>query len=219
MPHISVLVVDDDPFVHTGVGSILQATPDIRVVGTRLDGAELMAACAQLTPDVVLIDVRMPGIDGVAAVTIAQGLPVSPQFVMMTSFDDGPRVVEAIAAGAAGFILKSDGPDAITSAIRGVARGETALSPRSAAHLADWVRAGGAGAPQERARQSVELLSPRERDVAFALLDGSANAEIARRLFVADSTVKSTLQDIQLKLGARNRTEIAVIVARSGLDA
>ncbi|MCS4276588.1 DNA-binding NarL/FixJ family response regulator [Mycetocola sp. BIGb0189] len=216
--HIDVLVIDDDPFVHTGVESILAATADLRLVGSRMDGAEVMAACTQLRPDVVLIDVRMPGIDGVTAVTLAQALPFPPQFVMMTSFDDGPRVVDAIAAGAAGFILKSDGPDAITNAIRGVSRGETALSPRSAKHLADWVRAGGSGAPQERAKQSLDLLSPRERDIAFALLDGSSNAEIGRRLFIADSTVKSTLQDVQLKLGARNRTEIAVLVARSGLE-
>lgn len=213
-PRIRVLVVDDDPMAAAGITAVLGAAEDIDVVGRCSDGDEVGAAIVQHRPDVVLCDVRMPRMDGVAVVRAHDGR--YPRFLMMTAFDEDGRVLDAVSAGAAGFMLKDEDPHRIIDAVRQVAAGDAAFSPRAARQLSSWVReARGAEARRDAAAKMAEL-TPREREFAIALTDGASDAELAQRFFVAETTVKSTLAAIRAKWGVRTRTELAVVVARSG---
>ncbi|QIM17741.1 response regulator transcription factor [Leucobacter coleopterorum] len=137
---------------------------------------------------------------------------------MMTAFDEDGTVLEAILAGADGFLLKDEGPDEIVRAIRHVARGEASFSPRSARQLRDWVSRSPSLAAQRHAEAQLALLTERERDVAVAIATGASDRDIGAQLFVAESTVKSSLRAINVKWGTENRVQIAVIVARSGVE-
>ncbi|MBV0893762.1 response regulator transcription factor [Microbacterium sp. NC79] len=212
---IRVLIVDDDPFVLSGMGMLLATANDLAVVGTCTGGAEVAESVRTLRPDVVLCDVRMPGMDGIVVVqTLRDSGPV---FLMMTAMDDNGTVLRAIEAGAAGFLLKADDPSSIVQAVRSVARGDTPMSPRSASHLVAWVREDSQAAGRRDAQALVTLLAPREREMAVAVAHGASDAEIARQLLVAESTVKSTLSAVRTKVGARTRVDLAVIAVRAGL--
>ncbi|MEN0083631.1 MAG: response regulator transcription factor [Leifsonia sp.] len=211
---IRVLVVDDDPMAASGVIAVLGTAEDIEVVGRCSDGDEVGTAIMQHHPDVVLCDVRMPRMDGVAVVRAHDGR--HPRFLMMTAFDEDGRVLDAVSAGASGFMLKDEDPHRIIDAVRQVAAGDAAFSPRAARQLSSWVRdAHGAEVRRDAAAKMAEL-TPREREFAIALTDGASDAELAQRFFVAETTVKSTLATIRAKWGVRTRTELAVVVARSG---
>jgi DNA-binding NarL/FixJ family response regulator len=212
--HITVLIVDDDTMAANGLTFLLGAAPDIEVVGRCSDGDEVAAAVAGLHPHVVLCDVRMPRMDGVAVVRALHG--TGPDFLMMTAFDEDGRVLDAVAAGAAGFMLKDEDPHRILEAVRQVAAGEAAFSPRAAKQLATWVRSSRAADARRDATAKMALLTDREREFALAVVDGASDADLAQRFFVAETTVKSTLSGIRTKWGVRTRTELAVVVARSG---
>lgn len=218
-PRIRVLLVDDDQLARRGLADVLGSAADIIVVGECSDGSQVNTAITQHRPDVVLMDVRMPVVDGVMAVQLAQSLPTTPEFVMITAFDDGDMVVKAIAAGACGFLLKAEDPRMIIKSVRDVASGGSALSPQSAKHLTQWasnsVTPGTAG-PGRDAQAKMGILTPREREIAIGLVTGASDAELAGELFVATSTIKSALAQIHTKWGTKNRTQIAVVVARSG---
>ena len=213
-PRIRVLVVDDDPMAAAGIAAVLGAAPDLAVVGRCADGDEVAAAVALHRPDVVLCDVRMPRMDGVAVVRSLHG--DGPRFLMMTAFDEDGRVLDAVSAGASGFLLKDEDPQRIIDAVRQVAAGDAAFSPRAARQLSTWVRDARGAETRRDAVAKMAQLTERERDFALALTDGASDAELAQRFFVAETTVKSTLAGIRTKWGVRTRTELAVIVARSG---
>jgi DNA-binding NarL/FixJ family response regulator len=211
---IRVLVVDDDPMAAAGVAAVLDAADDIDVVGRCADGDEVATAVVLHRPDVVLCDVRMPRKDGVAVVRDFSG--AHPRFLMMTAFDEDGRVLDAVSAGASGFMLKDEDPQRIIDAVRQVAAGDAAFSPRAARQLSAWVREARGADARRDAVAKMEQLTDREREFALALTSGASDAELAQLFFVAETTVKSTLAAIRAKWGVRTRTEVAVIVARSG---
>lgn len=211
---IRVLVVDDDTMAANGLTMILNTATDLDVVGRCADGNEVAAAVAAHHPDVVLCDVRMPRMDGVAVVEALRG--TGPRFLMMTAFDEDGRVLDAVTAGAAGFMLKDEDPHRILEAVRQVAAGDAAFSPRAAKQLSAWVQDSRGDDLRRDARAKMAQLTEREKAFALALVTGASDAELAQQFFVAETTVKSTLSGIRTKWGVRTRTELAVVVARSG---
>lgn len=212
---IRVLIVDDDSMALAGMSALLSTAEGIDVVGTCADGEEIPDALARLHPNVILCDIRMSRMDGVEAVTKFRS--DSARFLMITAYDDGRLVLDAIAAGADGFLLKGEDPQRIIDAVCQVMVGESPLSPRAARHLRDWVRAARTDTAHTDAEQKVSLLTTREREFVAEVTRGALDSEIAARLFVAETTVKSTLREVRMKWDVRNRTELAVIAARAGL--
>ncbi|MCU1584338.1 MAG: DNA-binding response regulator [Microbacteriaceae bacterium] len=200
-----------------GITAILNTAADIDVVGHCTDGDQVSEAVARLRPDVVLCDVRMPRMDGIA---VAGSLAVAangPKTIMMTAFDDDGRVLDAVDAGAAGFLLKDEDPHRIIEAVQYVAAGDAAFSPRAARQLSEWIRESRGADTRRESLEKLEMLTHREREFALVLVTGASDAELAAHFFVAETTVKSALTAIKNKWGIQNRTQLAVVVARSGL--
>lgn len=214
---IRVLLVDDDPLVRTAVSWMVETAEDVEVVGEATDGDAALDRARALHPQVVLMDLRLPTVDGITATARIRALPDPPEVVVLTTWDVDDAVVRALDAGASGFLLKSASPDEILQAMRAVVSGDAVLSPRSTRRLLDQRRADTSSALRARARELVANLSDRERDVAAQLVLGRTNAEIAHALFISEGTVKAHLGAIQAKLGADNRTAIAVIADRADL--
>jgi DNA-binding NarL/FixJ family response regulator len=213
---IRVLVVDDDRMAAAGISAILGTTADIEVVGTCADGKEVRSAVDAHHPDVVLCDVRMPSMDGVAVVRQLHGSNPDVHFLMMTAFDEDGRVLEAIGAGADGFLLKDDDPTRIIDAVRAVAAGDAAFSPRAARQLTEWVQDSRTADLRRDAQAKLAMLTEREREYALAMVTGASDNELASRFFVSETTIKSALTSIRTKWGVRTRTDVAVVVARAG---
>ncbi len=215
-PH-RVLIVDDDPLVRSGLRLILTSDGDIDVVGEAGDGDEVVTAVQAHGPDVVLMDLRMARTDGIAATAAVRALPRPPHVIALTTWDVDDAVLRSIRAGAAGFLLKSASPAEIKDAVRSVVAGDAVLSPRSTRQVLDHLAGDGAEAQRRAATEAVAVLSQREREVVVAVGHGHSNAEIGRRLYVSEATVKSHLAAALDKLGARNRVEVAVLAERAGL--
>ncbi|TDE95068.1 response regulator transcription factor [Occultella glacieicola] len=215
-PH-RVLLVDDDALVRTGLRLILDSAADVEVVGEAGDGDEVITAVQAHAPDVILMDLRMARVDGIAATAAARALPNPPHVIVLTTWDVDDAVMRSLAAGAAGFLLKSAPPLDIIRAVRDVMAGDAVLSPRSTRQVLDHLSRDTAGAERQRAAEAMATLTAREGDVAIAVGHGLSNAEIARRLFVSEATVKTHLSAAQAKLGARNRVDVAVMAERAGL--
>lgn len=218
-PHrpIRVLVVDDDPLVVTGISTILSTSDDLVVVGRCADGDEVPAAAASLKPDVVLCDVNMKRVNGIEVAATLTALPDGPRVLMMTALDDDGLALDAITAGATGFLLKEEDPQRFIEAVRQVAKGEVTFSQRAARQLTDWVRNSQTADVRRAAKEKLAMLTDREREFAVALMSGASDAELAATFFVAETTVKSALTSIKNKWGIRNRTQLAVIVAQAGV--
>ncbi|MFJ1590562.1 response regulator [Kitasatospora albolonga] len=216
-PVIRVLLADDQEIVRTGMAMILSAEDDIDVVAHAQDGLQALEMATLHRPDVVLMDIRMPRLDGLDALrhlTRPQA-PYRPQVVMVTTFDDEEYLARAVEAGAVGFILKDSGPRLLAEAVRAAAAGDSLVSPSITVRLLRRFRTSAsvpASAPQPAAQ-----LSPREREVVVLLAEGLTNAEIATALSITVGTVKTHLTNVQSKLGARNRVEIAAWSWRTGL--
>jgi DNA-binding NarL/FixJ family response regulator len=210
---IRVLLVDDDALVRSGLRLLLAGAEEIEVVGEVDDGRGVLAAIDVHHPDVVLMDIRMPELDGIAATRLLRSQPKAPEVIVLTTFDADELVVRALRAGAAGFLLKDTPPAEIVQAIEHVHAGDGSLSPVVARRLIAMVAGDGeAGERQERARERLAALSAREHEVALAVGQGLANAEIAGELHMSVATVKAHVSRLLTKLGVENRVQIALLV-------
>ena len=211
---IRVLVVDDQALVRGGFGMILAAQPDMEIVGMAEDGARAVALAADLTPDVVLMDVRMPVMDGLEATRRILTDPATPiKVVMLTTFDLDEYVYDALLAGASGFLLKETRPEVLADAVRTVAGGEALLAPTVLRRLVDKHATPRAATDQQR----LAALTEREVEVLRLIGRGASNSEIARILWVAESTVKTHVTRIFGKLGLRDRVQAVVLAYETGL--
>jgi DNA-binding NarL/FixJ family response regulator len=210
---IRVLVVDDDALVRSGLRMMLEGSERVRVVGEAGDGSEVLAAVDRHRPDVVLMDLRMPGVDGLAATQLLRAQPDAPEVLVLTTFDADDHVLRALRAGAGGFLVKDTPPAEIVRAIELVAAGDGMLSPAVTRRLIAHV-AGGSGLQARRAdaRERLLALSDREREVALAVGEGKANADIAAELFMSVATVKAHVSRLLAKLELENRVQIALLV-------
>ena len=212
---IRVLLADDQEIIRTGLRMILNAQPDIEVIGEAADGAEAVALARQLRPDVCLFDIRMPGLDGFEATRQLAGPDVAePQaVVVITTFDLDEYVHGALKAGARGFLLKDAGPELLVQAVKAAANGDALIAPSVTARLLATFADRRDGTPPA---QPVSPLTEREEQVLVAVARGRTNAEIAEELFISLSTVKTHLGSLMTKLGARNRVEIAMWAHETG---
>ncbi len=211
---IRVLLVDDDALVRTGLRLMLGGEPDIEVVGEAGDGADVVDAVSRLRPDVILMDLRMPVLDGIAATRAVTGRSAQrPEVIVLTTFDADATVLEALRAGAAGFLTKHTAPERIVDAVRRAAAGEPALSPTVARTLIAHAAAGDQAALTRRhkARERLAELSEREREVAAAVAEGLSNSEIAERLYMSVGTVKAHVSSALAKLSIDNRIQLALL--------
>ncbi|MFE7186929.1 response regulator [Streptomyces erythrochromogenes] len=210
---IRVLLADDQEIVRTGMAMILSAEDDIDVVAHAQDGLQALEMSALHRPDVVLMDIRMPRLDGLDALRhLTRPHTVHrPQVVMVTTFNDEEYLTRAVEAGACGFILKDSGPRLLAEAVRAASAGDAMVSPSITVRLLKQLRTS-SSRPEPATR-----LSPREEEVVMLLAEGMTNAEIATALFITTGTVKTHLTNIQAKLTARNRVEIAAWAWRTGL--
>jgi DNA-binding NarL/FixJ family response regulator len=208
---IRVLVVDDQVLVRAGFRMILEAEPDLVVAGEAGDGDEAVRRAATCAPDVVLMDVRMPGTDGIEATRRILRAPGREglRVIMLTTFDMDEYVYDALRAGASGFLLKDVPPEQLVEGIRAVVSGESLLAPSITRRMIEVYLDRPPAGPVPAA---LESLTPREREILVLLARGLSNAEIAERLFVSETTVKTHVARVLMKLGLRDRVQ-AVIFA------
>jgi len=212
---VRVLIVDDQALVRRGFRMILDAEPDLTVVGEAATGLEAVEEVARTAPDVVLMDIRMPGLDGVEATRRITASGSTARVVVLTTFDLDDHVVESIRAGASGFLLKDVPPEELVRAIKVVAEGDALLAPS----VTRLVLARVAATPSLNAGASKALasLTERETEVLRLLARGLSNAEIAGALFLGETTVKTHVGRVLAKLGVRDRVQAVVAAYESGL--
>ncbi|HEV2257309.1 MAG TPA: response regulator transcription factor [Streptosporangiaceae bacterium] len=214
---IRVLLVDDQSLLRMGFRLILEAEPDLEVVGEAADGATGVSMASSLHPDVVLMDVRMPGMDGIQA-TAAITASRSSKVLILTTYDLDQYVFAGLKAGASGFLLKDAPPDELTSAIRTVAAGEAVLAPTATRRLIDQFAPLLPDPGRQDDRDTVlSKLTDRERTVFAQLATGRSNREIATELHLSEGTVKIHVGRILTKLGLRDRVQAVVLAYESGL--
>jgi DNA-binding NarL/FixJ family response regulator len=206
---IRVLIADDQAIIRTGLRIMLDAQPDIEVVGEAADGRQAVRQARDLRPDVCLFDIRMPVLDGLEATRLLAGPGVADPMVVVviTTFDLDEYVYGALRAGARGFLLKDAGPDLLVQAVRSAADGEALIAPSVTVRLLRAFADVPAGRP---AAQPISPVTAREEEVLLAVSRGLTNTEIADALHISLSTVKTHLASLMAKLGARNRVEIAM---------
>lgn len=206
---VCVALVDDDPYVRAALKAVLSGAEVVSLVGVYSDGDEIVAGDVD-DARVILMDVRMPRMDGIRATKELRKRANPPEVIMLTTFDLDDEVVEALRAGAAGYLLKGTAPALLIDAIRRVAAGETILSPSITRQLVSLVHSGAERRQEARAR--LAILSRRERDIASAIGQGRSNAEISAEMFISVPTVKGHIGHIFTKLGMSNRLQIALLV-------
>jgi two-component system, NarL family, response regulator LiaR len=208
---IRVLVVDDHAVVREGLRVFLDLQDGIEVVGEAGDGAEAVAAAERLQPDVILMDLVMPELDGVGAMRLLRERAASTRVIVLTSFLDDDRLLPALQAGAAGYLLKNVEPQELARAVRDAHRGATHIDPKVAARLVEHLAGDGARTHE------LDRLTRREREVLELIGHGLSNKRIARELGIAEKTVKTHVSHVLEKLGVTDRTQAALFAARSGL--
>lgn len=232
---IRVLVADDHPIVRAGIVGLLDTEPDFEVVAEAASGEDAVALAAEAQPHVVLMDLRMPGIGGVEATRrIVHSEPTSgavahaaPRVLVFTTYEDDDQILAAIEAGASGYLVKAAPAEELAAGIRAVAAGQMVLAPSVAAALAHAARGGasggagrdtgGAGAAAGAAAEPAPKLTPREREILALVAEGLSNPEIAARLFIGESTVKTHLLHVFEKLGVSDRTRAVIRAMELGL--
>ncbi|MDT0494607.1 response regulator transcription factor [Streptomyces griseus] len=216
-PPIRAVIADDQMMVRQGFTVLLNAEPDIEVVGQAVNGLDAITQVDELVPDVVLMDIRMPELGGIEAtrrITAREGSTV--KVLVLTTFDLDEYVYEALRAGASGFLLKDASADELAHAVRVVAAGDALLSPNITKRLiVEFSRT--AGAPRAPLKERIGDLTERETEVLSLIAGGMSNAEIAGQLILAEQTVKTHVGRILVKLGLRDRTQAAVFAYESGL--
>jgi DNA-binding NarL/FixJ family response regulator len=215
---VAVVVVDDQVLVRTGFRMILEAEPDITIVGEAGDGDEAVEVVRSVEPDVVLMDVRMPGTDGIEATRRITAQATGSRVIMLTTFDMDQYVYDALAAGASGFLLKDVPPEQLIAGIHTVHAGESLLAPsitrRMIEAFIDRPRPGVPGAVER-----LSVLTPREREILVLLGFGLTNAEMAERLVLSETTIKTHVQRVLTKLQLRDRIQAVILAYESGLVA
>jgi DNA-binding NarL/FixJ family response regulator len=212
---IRVVVADDQGMVRSGFSVLLNAQPDIEVIGEAVNGQEAIARAAELRPDVILMDVRMPVLDGLQATRQITAMTDPPKILVLTTFDLDDYVYEALRSGASGFLLKDASATELANAVRLVAAGDALLAPGVTRRLiAEFARM---GAPRSPSRKQIDGLTERESEVLALVARGMSNAEIADHLVVAEQTIKTHVGRILMKLGLRDRTQAVVLAYESGL--
>jgi len=210
---IRVLLADDQRVVREGLGTLLGLLDGIELVATAADGDEAVALAAEHDPDVVLMDLRMPRVDGIEAIRRLAARGERPRTIALTTYADDASVLGALRAGARGYLTKDAGAEEIRAAVEAVARGEAALDPAIQHHVLAAVSA----PPEPVAPQTPDDLTPREVEVLQLIAEGLTNAEIAERLVVSAATVKSHVNHIFSKIGARDRAQAVVYAFANGL--
>jgi len=212
---IRVLIADDEALVRRGFTMILDAEPDLEVVGEAADGHTAVELATNREADIVLMDIRMPGMDGIEAtrrIVAANG----PQVIVVTTFGVDEHVFEALRAGASGFLLKNTPPEQLAEAVRLVSRGDALIAPEATRSLIKAF-ARTPDSPTAAPAQLRNTLTPREIEVLTLLARGVSNAEIAETLFISEATAKTHVSHILTKLGLRDRTQAVVLAYESGL--
>jgi DNA-binding NarL/FixJ family response regulator len=212
---VRVLLVDDDDLMREGLKAVLSSDESIEVVGEAGDGRAAVSRARALRPDVVLMDVRMPGLDGIAATR--EVLAVSPEIkvAILTTFEQDDYIFGALDAGASGFLLKRTRPEDLIAAIHTIAAGDALLSPPITKRVIE--RMAGQGIPDSAARTRLEELTPREREVLEQIARGLSNSEIAAEFVIEESTVKTHVRRILMKLHLRDRVQAVIFAYESGL--
>ncbi len=213
---IRILIADDQALVRAGLRMILEAQPDLEVVGEAEDGRAALDRCRELAPDLVLMDIRMPEVDGLEATQrlLALADPV-PKVVVLTTFDTDDYVYEAIRAGASGFLLKSAPPNQLVDGVRAVMAGDALLAPEITRRLLDrFIRR---PPPSQATPPELHELTPRELEVLRLIAEGRSNAEIAAALVLSEATVKTHVNHILTKLRLRDRVQAVALAYRTGL--
>jgi DNA-binding NarL/FixJ family response regulator len=214
-PSVSVLIVDDDDLMRAGLKSVLSSDNTIEVVGEAGDGREAVQCARAARPDVVLMDVRMPDLDGIAATR--EVLEVSPQakVAILTTFEQDDYIFGALSAGASGFLLKRTKPEELIAAIHTLAAGDSLLSPSVTRRVIE--RMAGQPITASPAAERLDDLTPREREVLEQIGRGLSNGEIAAAFFIEESTVKTHVKRILMKLHLRDRVQAVIFAYESGI--
>ncbi len=214
---ISVLVVDNQALLRTGLRIVIDSEPDLTVIGEAGDGHEAVELVAELDPDVVLMDVRMPRMDGIEATGVIAAAHRRSRVIILTTFDIDQYVYAGLRAGASGFLLKDATPEALTDAIRTVAQGEAVLAPTATSRLVQQFLDQPAGPDRPNRSGVIDSLTEREREVFLVVAQGLSNREIAAELTLSEHTVKIHVARILAKLELRDRVQAVVLAYESGL--
>jgi DNA-binding NarL/FixJ family response regulator len=212
---VRVLLVDDDDLMRAGLKAVLSSDERVQVVGEAGNGREAVERVRALRPDLVLMDVRMPDLDGIAATREITAASTDAKVVILTTFEQDDYIFGALNAGASGFLLKRSGPEELLAAIHTVAAGDSLLSPSVTRTVID--RMARQPTPDIGPRQLLDSLTPREREVLVLLARGLSNAEIASELVIEESTVKTHVKRILMKLRLRDRVQAVVFAYESGV--
>jgi DNA-binding NarL/FixJ family response regulator len=211
---INVLIADDQAMMRTGLRLILEAEPDLAVVGEAADGTSAVTNARALRPDVVVMDIRMPVLDGIEATRLLSGSAPRTRVLILTTFDIDEHILDALRAGASGFLVKDDAPHALVDAIRTIAAGDAVLAPSVTRRLLDrFAQLPGPG----QTPTDLSSLTAREREVLALIGRGLSNAEIASMLTVSEATIKTHVGHVLMKLNLRDRVQTVIYAYESGL--